>query len=128
VNGRIMPILTRCGIKFQKDLPLADSIYWLEPTHPVFNQPNTVMPLLHYSRVWQAQAGDLIGLIPGSDASLIAGTQKSRPSDYGQIAVCMDGTVIFQTFSNHDYPSSSIQMLWQNYVDYTLRNHFAQQE
>jgi hypothetical protein len=126
VNGRIRPVLTRCGIKYQKDLSLADSIYWLEPTHPVFNSPNTVMPLLHYARHWDAQAGDLIGLIPGSSAELIAGTQKDRPGDYGQIAVCMDGTVIFQTFSNHDYSSADIQLLWQNYVDYTLRNHFKQ--
>jgi hypothetical protein len=124
INGRIQPVLTRCGIKFQKDLPLADSIYWLEPTHLVFNQPNTVMPLLHYSRYWDRQAGDLIKLIPGSSAQLVAGTQKDRPGDYGQIAVCMDGTVIFQTFSNHDYPGTDIQLLWQNYVDYTLRNHF----
>lgn len=128
VNGRIQPLLTRCGIGYQKDLPLADSIYWLEPTHQVFNQPNTVMPLLHYARYWSNQAGDLIKLLPGSDAQLIAGTQSKRYSDYGQIAVCMDGTVIFQTFSNHDYARSDILQLWQNYVDYTLRNHFARKE
>ncbi len=127
VNGRVQPLLTRCGIGYQKDLPLADSIYWLEPTHPVFNQPNTVMPLLHYARYWGNQAGDLIKLLPGSDAVLIAGTQSKRYNDYGQIAVCMDGTVIFQTFSNHDYARSDILQLWQNYVDYTLRNHFAKQ-
>lgn len=124
VNGKIKPVLTRCGINFQKDLPLAESIYWLEPTHPVFNEPNTAMPLLHYSRYWGKQAGDLISILPGSDATLLAGTFKDRPTDYGQIATCLDGTVIFQTFSNHDYPSSDIQMLWQNYVYYTLSNHF----
>jgi hypothetical protein len=124
VNGKIKPLLTRCGIDYQKDLPLADSIYWLDPTHPVFNQPNTVMPLLHYSRHWENQAGDLIRLRPGSEAVLLAGTQSKRYDDYGQIAVCLDGTVIFQTFSNHDYPQGDILQLWQNYADFTLRNHF----
>jgi len=124
VNGRIKPLLTDCGLDFQRDLKLADSIYWLEPMHPVFNDPNTVMPLLHYSRYWGSQAGDLISVRPGSDAVLLAGTQKTRPTDYGQIAACMEGRVIFQTFSNHDYPRADILQLWQNYVDYTLRNHF----
>jgi hypothetical protein len=127
VNGRIKPLLTRCGIDYQKDLPLADSIYWLEPTHPIFNKPNTVMPLLHYSRYWANQAGDLLKLRPGSEAQILAGTQSKRNSDYGQIAVCMDGTVVFQTFSNHDYAYADIMQLWQNYADFTLRNHFAGQ-
>jgi hypothetical protein len=124
VNGRIRPFLTTCGLDFQRDQPLADSLYWLDPTHQVFNQPNTVMPLLHYSRYWEKQSGDLIRLLPGSNATLLAGIQKSRSSDYGQIATCMDGRVIFQTFSNHDYPRANILQLWQNYIDYTLRNHF----
>ncbi len=128
VNGRIKPFLTSCGIDFQRDQPLADSIYWLEPTHPVFNEPNTAMPLLHYARYWGAQSGDLIQLLPGSDATLLAGIQKSEKSSYGQIATCMDGRVIFQTFSNHDYGRSDIQQLWQNYVDYTLRNHYKAKE
>jgi len=124
VNGRIRPFLTSCGIDFQRDQPTADSIYWLEPTHPVFNQPNTAMPLLHYSRYWANQSGDLIELLPGSNATMLAGIQKNRSSDYGQIATCMEGRVIFQTFSNHDYPRSEVMRLWQNYFDYTLRNHY----
>jgi hypothetical protein len=55
---------------------LADSIYWWEPDHPVFNEPNRVLPLLNHSRTWQNQTGDQI--IP----------------------------------------------LWQNYITYTLKNHF----
>jgi hypothetical protein len=65
-EGRIKPVLTKCGISYQRDWPLADSIYWLVPSSPVFNQPNTVMPFLHYSRYWADEAGDLIRLIPGS--------------------------------------------------------------
>lgn len=124
INGRIKPFLTACGVDFQRDQPEADSLYWLEPTHPVFNEPNTAMPLLHYSRYWAAQSGDLLELSPGSDATLLAGIQKSRSSDYGQIATCMEGRVIIQTFSNHDYPRSDILKLWQNYVYNTLKNHY----
>lgn len=123
-HGRIYSFMTECGISFQKDLPLADSIYWLEPEHPLFNEPNTVLPLLHYGRYWASQAGDLISLRSEGDAELLAGTFTYRPTDYGQIAACMDGRVIFQTFSNHDYAFADIQPLWQNYVYYTLKNHF----
>lgn len=123
-NGRISKIMNRCGIEYFRDQPLATSIYWLEPTHPVFNQPNMVTQLLHGLVHWNLGAGDLLKVPPGSAATLIAGTQPDTPNSYGQIAVCMDGTVIFQTFSNHDYPKDNILPLWQNYVDYTLRNHF----
>ncbi len=128
INGRIKPLLTRCGVDYQKDIPVADSIYWLEPTHPLFNEPNTVMPLLHYSRYWTKQSGDLLKLREGSDATLLAGTQKNRKSDYGQIATCLDGQLILQTFSNHDYPRSDILQLWQNYVEYGLKKRFSTQE
>ena len=128
INGKIKPLLTRCGVDYHKDLPVADSIYWLEPTHPLFNEPNTVMPLLHYSRYWSNQAGDLLKLRDGSEAILLAGTQNNRKSDYGQIATCLDGQFIIQTFSNHDYPRADIQLLWQNYVDYALRKRFSTQD
>ncbi len=128
INGRIKPLLTRCGVDYQKDIPVADSIYWLDPTHPLFNEPNTVMPLLHYSRYWTTQSGDLLKLREGSNATLLAGTQKNRKSDYGQIATCLDGQLIIQTFSNHDYPRSDILLLWQNYVEYGLKKRFSIQE
>ena len=49
-NGPISKVLGGCGIRYQKDYQLADSIYWLYPTHPIFNEPNKVIPLLHYDR------------------------------------------------------------------------------
>jgi hypothetical protein len=36
----------------------------------------------------------------------------------------MDGRVILQTFSSHDYPTNDMVALWQNYIVYTLTNHF----
>jgi hypothetical protein len=126
-EGRIKPILTDCGITYQRDWPLADSIYWLAPNDPVFNEPNTVLPFLHYSRYWANQAGDLIKLTPGSKATLLAGTFPNEKSNYGVIASCFDGRVIFQTFSNHDYHQDEVMLLWENYITNVLTNHFAVQ-
>ena len=124
-GGRIQTVTSQCGIKLQRDWPLAESIYWLDSSHPLFSDPNIVMPLINYSRYWQNQAGDLIKLSPGSNASLLAGIFQKQKSDYGVLATCYDGRVVFQTFSNHDYHHDEIVRLWQNYITYTLKNHFA---
>jgi len=124
-NGRLKPVMSNCGIEFQRDWPLAESIYWLDSTNPLFSSPNNAMPLINYSRYWQWQAGDLIKLSPGSNATLLAGTFQKRKSDYGVMATCHDGRVVFQTFSNHDYHQNQIIPLWQNYITYTLTNRFA---
>ncbi len=124
-EGKIKPVLANCGIEFQRDWPLAESIYWLDSSHPLFSDPNNAMPLINYSRYWQWQAGDLIRVSPGSNATLLAGTFQKQKSDYGVMASCLEGRVIFQTFSNHDYHQDAIIRLWQNYITYTLKSRFA---
>lgn len=124
-EGRIKSLTTQCGIKLQKSYNLADSIYWLESNHPILNEPNNAIPLIHYSRYWEWQAGDYLRLLPGSDATLLAGMYQDRNSDYGVVASCFEGRVIFQTFCNHDYDQSDIQLLWENYIYNTLKNRFA---
>ena len=124
-EGKIKPVMANCGIEFQRDWPLAESIYWLDSSHPIFSSPNIAMPLINYSRYWNLQAGDLIRTSPGSNATLLAGIFQKQKSDYGVMATCLDGRVVFQTFSNHDYRQSDILRLWQNYITYTLTNHFA---
>jgi hypothetical protein len=123
-EGRIKSLLTGCGVRFQRNWDLAESIYWLQSDHPLFSEPNNTVALIHYSRYWQAQAGDLIKLSPGSNATLLAGTFQKQKSDYGVMATCYDGRVILQTFSNHDYRYNEIIPLWQNYIYYTLKNRF----
>lgn len=123
-EGRIKPILTQCGITYQRDWPVAESIYWLDSGNPVFNQPNTVMPFLHYGHFWANQAGDLIKLTSGSEATLLAGTLSQEKSSYGVLASCYDGRVIFQTFSNRDFHYEDVLLLWENYIVNTLTNHF----
>jgi hypothetical protein len=122
-NGPIGKILGGCGIRFRKDYSLADSIYWWDSTHPIFNEPNTVLPLLHYNRYWENQTGDQIRLGGSGNAVMLAGL-SAKPSDEGVLATCYDGRVIIQTFSDHDYSQEDIIPLWENYIHYTLKNHF----
>jgi len=123
-NGPIAKILGGCGVRYRKAYDIADSIYWWDPTHPIFNEPNTVLPLLHYSRYWASGAGDEIVLGGSGDATMLAGLASKR-SDEGVLATCYQGRVIIQTFSDHDYHQEDIIPLWQNYIHYTLKNHFA---
>ena len=124
-EGRIKPLTTQCGIELQKSYDMASSIYWLESNSPVFNEPNTAIPLIHYDPYWNWQAGDYLRLLPGSDATLLAGMYQNRNNDYGVIATCFEGRVIFQTFCNHDYDQADIQVLWENYIYNTLKSRFA---
>jgi hypothetical protein len=123
-SGPISKILSGCGIRYQKDYSLADSIYWWDPTHPIFNEPNTALPLLHYNRYWQNQTGDQIRLGGSGDAELLAGLAAKKSNQEGVLATCYDGRVIIQTFSDHDYDQADILPLWENYIHYTLKNHF----
>jgi hypothetical protein len=123
--GRIKPLTTKCGIELQKSYDAPSSIYWLDSSAPVFNEPNTAIPLIHYDQYWQWQSGDYLRLLPGSDATLLAGMYQNRDSDYGVIASCFEGRVIIQTFCNHDYHQEDIQLLWENYIYNTLKNRFA---
>jgi hypothetical protein len=123
-NGPISKILSGCGIRYQKDYQVAESVYWWASDHPVFNEPNTVMPLLHYDRYWANQTGDQIRLGGGGDAVLLAGLAANPSSQEAVLATCYDGRVIIQTFSDHDYNQADVIPLWQNYIYNTLKNHF----
>jgi hypothetical protein len=123
--GRIKPLTTKCGVQLQKSYDGASSIYWLDSNSPVFNEPNTAIPLIHYDQYWNWQSGDYLKLMPGSDAILLAGMYQNRDGDYGVIASCFDGRVILQTFCNHDYHKEDIQLLWENYIYNTLKSRFA---
>lgn len=123
-NGPIDKILSKCGVRYQKDYQLAESIYWWAPEHPVFNEPNTVLPLLHYSRFWANQTGDQIRLSGSGDAVLLAGLAARPSNQEAVLATCYEGRVIIQTFSDHDYHEADVVPLWENYIYNTLKNHF----
>lgn len=127
-QGRIQPVMQRCGISFQRDWWRdfnADIneylVYLLEPSDPIFSQPNTMSMLIpSLSYIWLGDVGDMLEINPGSDAVLLAGTQAKTHDAYGTIAKCLDGRMIWQTFSTHDYKYQDMIDLWQNYVYNTL--------
>lgn len=131
-NGRIAPLLHQCGIEFQREWtrnnnnfnPFDYSIYWLDSGHPLLSSPNYAEPLSYPTEFWTGDVGDLIRLGSSGDAQLVGGLHMREKSSYGVLATCMDGTVIFQTFSSHDYPQTKVMSLWENYITYTLTNHF----
>ena len=129
--GRIAPVLSSCGIQLHKEWvrnpgynELDYSILNLDSTHPIFNTPNSGISLVTPNIYWMFDAGDMMKLGTGGDAHLLAGLYYSHKSDYGVIADCMDGKVIFQTFSTHDYRRDQTVPLWVNYINYTLSNHY----
>jgi hypothetical protein len=132
-NGKIKPLLDRCGIEFQADWyePDLRVFYWLAPDNPVFNQPNQIPnSLRNAERLWFGDLGDLLqikqrGGQPAGDAVLLAGTNALWKNDHGLLVSCVGGRLILQTFSSHEYAMSEMVMLWQNYIYQTLKNHFA---
>jgi len=134
-NGRISGFLYQCGISYQKDWTrpnnydvLDYSMYWLDTSHPLLSSPNIVEPLYSATPYWIGDIGDLIKLGTGGDAQLVAGLYQREKSSYGTLATCMDGTVVVQTFSTHDYPRTKVMALWENYITYALTNHFEQMQ
>jgi len=124
-------LLDECGVTLQKNWdrpvnyqPLNYSIYWLQPDNPLFSIYKTVPPLITPNIYWTGDAGDLMKISGTGDAQLLAGTQPSETSSYGVLTSCMQGRMILQTFSTHDYQETKTVALWENYIIYTLTNHF----
>lgn len=130
-SGKIAPILSRCGVSFFRDWTRNDeydpydySIFWLDKTHPLLSSPNTLQAPSYPYPEWFGDAGDLLKLGSGGDATLVGGLHADRKSDYGVLAVCLGGRMVIQTFSSHDYKWDNVQPMWVNYITYTLTNHY----
>lgn len=130
-HGRIQPVMQRCGIAFHRDWwrkPNANLneflVYLLEPGSPMFSQPNTISMLIPYDIMWVNDIGDMAKLNPGSDAVLLAGAQPKEYSSYGLLAECLDGRMVWQLFSTHDYKYQDMVNLWQNYIYNTLQARY----
>lgn len=136
----IQPLFGKCGIAYQKNWVRGYNyrlenyaVYWLQPDHPFFLSPQDPVTLanpnyLYWIPPMTEDAGDLIQLDATGDAVLLAGTQPGQKSSYGVLATCLNGTMIVQTFSSHDYKSSEVVKMWKNYMRYTLTNHFQQKK
>jgi len=134
INGRIAPIMQRCGLGWQKSLnrntsydPYNYSFLWLDSSDPLISTPNVVPEPSYPYPVWFGKAGDLMNLKPGSTSKLIAGMYRDTKDSYGGIASCLNGRVYIQTFSSHDYAYNTMEPLWENYIVNALTNHFNYQ-
>lgn len=130
--GVITPLLERCGIEMQGEWmrhtgydAASFAVYPVQPDNPVFTTPNIINTPLIPSIYWMEDVGDLITLADQPhDSQILAGVFPKNSSQYGLITSCLGGRVVFQTFSSHDYKLSDMTALWQNYIHYTLANHF----
>lgn len=130
-TGKIAPILSKCGVRLFRDWardtnydPFKYSITWLDSSHPLLSMPNNVLAPSYPYPEWFGDAGDLLELGPSGDAQMIGGLYQNRKSDYGVLASCLGGRMVIQTFSTHDYEMEIVQPLWENYITYTLMNHY----
>ena len=130
-GGNAGLILERCGLLVQSDWQPATAnarvLWWLAPNDPVFHNPNEDVSLNSPNAYWTGDAGDLLMLAPDSTAQLLAGLAPTDRAQYGTLASCMNGQLLLQTFSSHDYRREDIVALWQNYIYNTLRRHFQGQ-
>jgi hypothetical protein len=127
-GAKATAFLSNCGVRVQGDWydpPLtARSIWWLYGEHPVFHEPNEGISLTNYNPYWAGDAGDLLKIGSGSEATMLAGTYAQEKNSYGVIATCHDDRVFIQTFSSHDYRQDDVVRLWENYIYNSLRAHF----
>jgi hypothetical protein len=124
-EGKIKPILDTCGIKFQQDWDETPSrsIYWLDPNHPLFHFPNAIS-LTHFVEYWHGDLGDFVRMGDAGDAVILGGYDPSIKDRFGLLTTCYGGRLILQTFSTHDHLKEDAIAVWQNYIYFTLKNHF----
>lgn len=131
-NGMQDSLFRRCGVEFHSNWYLPDLrvFYWLQPDHPLFNQPNRVTSLRNAAVLWKEDVGDLLRIRtrngkPTGDAVILASTDPMWTDDHGTLVSCLGGRVILQTFRSHEYQSPDMIRLWQNYIYNTLKARFT---
>ncbi len=132
-TGKAQLLLNRCGVSHQSDWfePDLRVFFWLEPENPVFNQPNQVSTgLRNAAALWSGDLGDLFMLDPNGNqqddrTTLLAGTSPLYQRDHAILVSCVDGRVILQGFSSHEYAKEDMIALWQNYIYQALISRFV---
>ncbi len=130
-QGKIKKILDQCGVEVEKDWsnPGIRDVWYLIPDHPILTQPNE-MGTLRPNRFWSGDVGDLMKIKyynnkAVGDAAFVIGIDPSKPNSRAVLTSCLGGRLVLQTFDTHEYSREDMLKLWQNYVYYTLTNHFV---
>ncbi len=129
-------LLTRCGVEFENNWvripPSRAALFNLNPNNQIMNFPNKTLNFSQTTNYWwdpegkiSYDVGDLIKLSPQSKATLLLGTIASSEASHGTSAVCMDGKLIFQTFSSHVLNFDVMGPLWENYITHSLLTRFS---
>ena len=135
-SGLALGLLNRCGIQYDgnwtKIAPARTALFALNPANPILNEPNSGMSYTKSTDYWwdpngkiDYDVGDLVRLVPGSSAQLLLGTTAQSKDSHGTLTVCVDGRLILQTFSDHQFSIDSMSPLWQNYIHNALKARFT---
>jgi len=134
-SGTASTILSQCGVEFQSDWrkvpPSRMVLSPLDLDHPILNAPNARLSFTNVTSYWWDPTGkvvydigDLMRKTPNSNASLILGTRATDKDSHATLMVCMDGRLILQTFSSHQFTFDVMSPLWENYIFNALRSRF----
>lgn len=128
-SGKIAMLLSRCGIGYHRNWigdPLNEQLLFpVNGTHPVHHFPNEGISLTNPSGFWLGtDLGDFIRIKPGGDAKILWVARANVKDSYGTAATCMDGRLIFQTYSTHSYGQERVVLMWQNYIYNTLKARY----
>jgi hypothetical protein len=127
--GKLSTILSRCGVEFQEDWFDEDIneqlLYAINGTHPIHHFPNEGISLTNPNNFWDwTDQGDLMRLVPGSNAQLLWGARTNQKTSSGTAVVCLDGQLIIQSYSTHSYGQDRIVRMWQNYIYNALQARY----
>lgn len=119
--GEISPILDRCGIDIENYSRISGSsmemVLWPLTTHSILTQPNNYPELRNPTGYWSpTDLGDLMYINGKGDAQLLVGININKPLEHGVVAVCLEGQLILQTFSSHNYFIEPMFEAWENYI------------
>ncbi|MCC6148395.1 MAG: hypothetical protein IT308_12630 [Anaerolineaceae bacterium] len=125
-------LLNVCSAHVEKDWHRAADYTYADflipafkPDSPVFSTPYAINLPLRPTVFWPGDAGDLLRLDTTGSSQILAGVLSTDPNNYGVLTSCLNGRMILQTFSTHDYPLYETVHLWQNMMHYTLANSLS---
>jgi len=127
--GKISTILGRCGVKYQDNWaydPIDWRLLWpVDQTSPIHHQPNEGVALTNPIDYWpSSDLGDFMRLGPGSDAVPLWTARANETNNYLTAVSCLDGQLIIQTYSTHNYGYDRVIKMWENYIYNTLYTRY----